>query len=36
MGVLQAPITKLVRTLAEPNAKMVRTFAALRDKQQAA
>ncbi len=36
MGVLQAPITKLVRTLAEPNAKMVRTFAALRDKKQAA
>lgn len=36
MGVLQAPITKLVRTLAEPNAKMVRTFAALRDKRQAA
>ena len=36
MGVLQAPITKLVRTLAEPNAKMVRTFDALRDKQQAA
>jgi large subunit ribosomal protein L10 len=36
MGVLQAPITKLVRTLSEPNAKMVRTFAALRDKKQAA
>jgi len=36
MGVLQAPITKLVRTLAEPNAKMVRTFAALRDKREAA
>lgn len=36
MGVLQAPITKLVRTLAEPNAKMVRTFAALRDKKEAA
>jgi large subunit ribosomal protein L10 len=26
-GVLQAPIVKLVRTLAEPNAMMVRTFA---------
>lgn len=36
MGVLQAPITKFVRTLSEPNAKMVRTFAALRDKKQAA
>lgn len=36
MGVMLAPITKFVRTVSEPNAKMVRTFAALRDKQQAA
>lgn len=36
MGVMLAPITKFVRTLSEPNAKMVRTFAALRDKKQAA
>jgi large subunit ribosomal protein L10 len=31
---MKAPITKLVRTLAEPQAKLVRTFAALREKQQ--
>jgi large subunit ribosomal protein L10 len=31
MGVLQAPVTKLVRTMAEPTAKLVRTFAAVRD-----
>jgi len=31
MGVLQAPITKFVRTLAEPNNKLARTFAAVRD-----
>lgn len=36
MGVLQAPITKLVRTLAEPHAKLVRTVAAVRDQKQAA
>ena len=36
MGVMLAPITKFVRTVSEPNAKMVRTFAALRDKKQAA
>ena len=36
MGVMQAPITKFVRTLAEPPAKLVRTFAALRDQKQAA
>src|SRR6185295_19186273 len=35
MGVLQAPVTKLVRTLAEPTAKLVRTFAAVRDQKQA-
>lgn len=32
MAVMKAPITKLVRTLAEPHAKFVRTIAALRDK----
>jgi large subunit ribosomal protein L10 len=31
MSVMQAPITKLVRTLAEPQAKLVRTVAAVRD-----
>jgi large subunit ribosomal protein L10 len=35
MGVIQAPITKLARTLAEPTAKLVRTFAAVRDQKQA-
>lgn len=30
-GVLQAPISKFVRTLAEPTAKLVRVFAAVRD-----
>ncbi len=35
MSVMQGPITKFVRTLAEPHAKLVRTFAALRDKKQA-
>ena len=36
MGVLKAPIAKLVRTLAEPHAKLVRTIAAVRDQKQAA
>jgi large subunit ribosomal protein L10 len=36
MGVMKAPITKFVRTLAEPHAKLVRTVAAVRDKKQAA
>lgn len=36
MAVMKAPITKLVRTLAEPPAKLARTFAALRDQKQAA
>lgn len=36
MGVMQAPITKFVRTLAEPHAKLVRTVAAVRDQKQAA
>ncbi len=31
MGVLQAPITKFVRTLAEPHTKLVRTVAAVKD-----
>ncbi len=35
-GVLQAPISKFVRTLAEPNAKLARTLAAIRDQKQAA
>lgn len=35
-GVMQAPITKLVRTLAEPQAKLARTLAAVRDSKQAA
>jgi large subunit ribosomal protein L10 len=34
MSVMLAPITKFVRTLAEPHAKMVRTIAAVRDKKQ--
>lgn len=34
MSVMQAPITKFVRTLVEPHSKLVRTFAALRDKKQ--
>jgi large subunit ribosomal protein L10 len=36
MGVMKAPIEKLVRTLAEPQAKLVRTVAAVRDQKQAA
>jgi large subunit ribosomal protein L10 len=32
MAVMKAPITKLVRTLAEPHAKLARTVAAIRDK----
>jgi large subunit ribosomal protein L10 len=31
LGVLKAPIEKLVRTLAEPQAKLARTLAAVRD-----
>ncbi|MGD8383960.1 MAG: 50S ribosomal protein L10, partial [Lysobacterales bacterium] len=31
MGVMQAPIEKFVRTLAEPHTKLVRSFAAVRD-----
>lgn len=36
MSVMQAPISKFVRTLAEPNAKLVRTIAAIRDQKEAA
>ena len=36
MGVMKAPVEKLVRTLAEPHAKMVRTFAAVKDQKEAA
>lgn len=36
MGLLQAPTTKLVRTMAEPHAKMVRLFAAVREQKQSA
>lgn len=36
MSVMKAPITKFVRTLAEPHAKMVRTIAAVGDKKQSA
>lgn len=36
MSVMLAPVTKFVRTLAEPHAKLVRTVAAIRDKKQAA
>lgn len=34
--VSQAPITKFVRTLAEPHTRMVRVFGAVRDQKQAA
>ncbi len=35
MAVMKAPITKLVRTMVEPQAKLVRIFAAFRDQRQA-
>jgi large subunit ribosomal protein L10 len=35
-GVFQAPIAKFVRTLAEPNNKLARVLAAVRDQKQAA
>ncbi len=35
LGVMKAPIEKLVRTLAEPQAKLARTLAAIRDRKQA-
>ncbi len=33
MSVMQAPITQMVRTIAEPHAQLVRTLAAVGDKQ---
>ncbi len=36
MSVMLAPVTKFVRTLAEPHAKLVRTVAAVRDLKQSA
>lgn len=36
MAVMQAPVTKFVRTLAEPHGKLVRTIAAVRDQKSAA
>ncbi|NIR60564.1 MAG: 50S ribosomal protein L10 [Gammaproteobacteria bacterium] len=36
MGVMRAPVEKLVRTLAEPQAKLARTLAAVREKKVAA
>lgn len=36
MSVMQAPISKFVRTLAEPHAKLVRLLAAIRDAKQSA
>jgi large subunit ribosomal protein L10 len=35
MSVMQAPVTKLVRTMAEPYAMLVRTLAAVRDQKAA-
>jgi large subunit ribosomal protein L10 len=35
MGVMKAPVSKFVRTLAEPHAKLVRTIAAVKDQKQA-
>lgn len=36
MSVIKAPVSKFVRTLAEPHAKLVRTIAAIGDKKEAA
>jgi large subunit ribosomal protein L10 len=36
LGMLNAPITQFVRTLAEPHAKLVRALAAVRDQKQKA
>ena len=36
MGVMKAPVEKLVRTLVEPHTKLVRVIAAVRDAKQAA
>lgn len=35
LGALQAPVSKLVRTVAEPHAKLVRALAAVKDKREA-
>jgi large subunit ribosomal protein L10 len=35
LGVMQAPISKFVRTMAEPTAKLVRLTAAVRDQKEA-
>lgn len=35
LSVMKAPISKFVRTLAEPHAKLVRTIAAVKDQKQA-
>lgn len=35
LGALQAPVGKLVRTIAEPHAKLVRAIAAVKDKREA-
>lgn len=36
MAVMKAPVEKIVRTLAEPHAKLVRTVAAVKDQKEAA
>jgi len=36
MSVMKAPISKFVRTLAEPHTKLVRTIAAVRDQKKPA
>ena len=36
LGALQAPVSMLVRTIAEPHAKLVRAIAAVKDKRQSA
>jgi large subunit ribosomal protein L10 len=36
LGLLQAPMSKFVRTVAEPQAKFARLLAAKRDQEQAA
>jgi len=36
MAVMKAPVEKFVRTLQEPHAKLVRTFAALKEQKEAA
>lgn len=36
LSVMNAPVTKLVRTIAEPHSRLVRTVASVRDQKQAA